>query len=138
MNALRQPTVPPVQQQPVPKHRVTPRPKRHLRQRSYQIMALETTVKIGVNFAISAVAISTLTQLLPHHWQQQQKLREISTEVNQLEARVNKLQDDFSRNFDPTQAKAVMQEQSARRDPSQRPVVMMNRESTKEADTNNH
>ncbi len=127
MNAY-QPSQHPIEQQPVqqpvPKRRQTPRPKRHLRQRSYQIMALETTAKMGVNCAITAVAISALAQLLPYHWLQQQKLREIRTEVNLIEARVNQLQAEFDRSFDPRQTRSIMQQQTARRDPNLRPLVI--------------
>ncbi|MDF5721609.1 MAG: hypothetical protein PUP91_14235 [Rhizonema sp. PD37] len=120
MNAI-QPSKPPVQ--PRQKRRVTPRPKRHLRQRSYQVMALETTAKIGVNLVISAAAASTLAQLLPYHWLQQEKLREIRTEVKLMEGRVNGLYAEFNRDFDPRQAKSIMQEQGYRFDPNQRQVV---------------
>ncbi|KAF3890254.1 MULTISPECIES: slr1601 family putative cell division protein [Nostocales] len=120
MNAF-QPSRPPLQ--PIEKRRVTPRPKRRLRQRSYQVLALETTVKIGVNIVISAAAISALIQLLPYHWSQQEKLRAIRVDVKQLEGRVYDLQAEFSRNFDPRQSKTIMQEQGFRFDPSQRQVV---------------
>jgi hypothetical protein len=116
-----QPSRPPLQ--PIQKRRVVPRPKRHLRQRSYQAIALETTAKIGVNLVITAAAASALVQLLPYHWLQQEKLREIRTEVKQMEGRVNNLQADFSRNFDPSQAKSIRQEQGYRFDPNQRQVV---------------
>ncbi|MEH2049925.1 hypothetical protein [Nostoc sp.] len=125
MNAI-QPSRPP--SQPIQKRRVIPRPKRHLRQRSYQVMALESTAKIAVNFVITAVAASALAQLLPYHWLQQEKLREISTEVKQMEGHVNSLQAEFSRNFDPQQAKSIRQQQGYRFDPSQRRVVLMNQD----------
>ncbi|ARV58448.1 hypothetical protein BZZ01_07170 [Nostocales cyanobacterium HT-58-2] len=120
MNAF-QPSRPPLQ--PIEKPRVTPRPKRRLRQRSYQVMALETTAKIVVNCVISAAAISALIQLLPYHWSQQEKLRAIRIDVKQMEERVYGLQAEFSRNFDPRQAKMIMQEQGYRFDPTQRQVV---------------
>ncbi|WP_251955339.1 slr1601 family putative cell division protein [Nostoc commune] len=123
MNAI-QPSRPPLQ--PIQKRRVISRPKRHLRQRSYQVMALESTVKIAVNVVITAVAASALAQLLPYHWLQQAKLREISTEVKLMEGHVNSLQTQFSRNFDPQQTKSIMQEQGYRFDPSQRQVVLVN------------
>lgn len=125
MHAI-QPTSPP--QQPIQKPRVVSRPKRHLRQRSYQVMALETSAKIVVNLAICGAAVSALVQLLPYHWLQQEKLREVRTEVKQMEGRVNTLQAEFSRNFDPHQAKSIRQQQGYRFDPSQRPVVLMNQE----------
>jgi hypothetical protein len=120
MNAF-QPSQPPLQ--PIEKRRTVPRPKRRLRQRSYQLMALETTTKIGVNLVISAAAISALTQLLPYHWSQQDKLRAIRVDLKQMEARVFDLQQEFSRNFDPRQAKNIMQEEGYRFDPSQRRIV---------------
>ncbi|QSJ17793.1 hypothetical protein JYQ62_02650 [Nostoc sp. UHCC 0702] len=125
MNAI-QPSRPPLQ--PIQKRRVVPRPKRHLRQRSYRVMALETTGKIAVNFAISAVAVSALMQLLPYHWSQQEKLREIRTEVKLMQGRVNILQAEFSRNFDPQQTKSIMEQQGYRFDPNQRPVVLINQD----------
>jgi hypothetical protein len=126
MNAI-QPSRPPLQQ-PTPKKRANPRPHRHLRQRSHRIMGLETTVKIGVNIAISTAAISALVQLLPYHWTQQEKLRAVRTEVNQMETRVGGLQTEFSRNFDPTQTKSIMQQQGYRFAPNQRQVVFSDKE----------
>lgn len=127
MNAI-QPSRPPLQ--PIQQRRIVPRPKRHLRQRSHQIMALEVTAKIAVNIAISAAAVSALMQLLPYHWLQQEKLREMRTEIKQMEGRVNVLQTQFSRNFDPHQAKSIMQQQSYRFDPNQRQIVLINPDKT--------
>jgi hypothetical protein len=121
MNAF-QPSKPPLQ--PIEQRRVTPRPKRRLRQRSYQVMALETTAKIGVNLVISAAAISALVELLPHHWSQQEKLRAIRVDVKQMQERVYRLQAEFTRNFDPRQAKMIMQQQGYRFDPNQLQVVI--------------
>ncbi|MDJ0734232.1 MAG: hypothetical protein QNJ47_09175 [Nostocaceae cyanobacterium] len=121
MNAIKKP-IPPAE--PIYQKQVVPRRKRRLRQRSYQVMALEVSVKIGVNLAIAAAAASALGQLLPYHWSQQEKLREIRTELKLIQERVSSLQADFSRNFDPTQTKNIMQEQGYRLDPSQRRVVV--------------
>jgi hypothetical protein len=91
-------------------------------------MGLETTAKIAVNLLISTAAVSALVQLLPYHWLQQEKLREIRTEVKVMEGRVNTLQAEFSRNFDPRQSKSIMQQKAYRFDPSQRQIVLMNQE----------
>jgi hypothetical protein len=123
MNAS-QPSRPPLQ--PIPKRRVIPRPKRHLRQRSYQVMALETTAKIAVNLAISAAAVSALIQLVPYYSMQQDRLREVRTEVKLMEERVDGLQKEFNRNFDPHQANSIRQQQAYRFDPNQLPVVFVN------------
>ena len=114
--------------QPIQKNRVIERPKRRLRQRSHHIMALETTMKIGVNFAIAAAAVSALIQLLPYHWSQQDKLRAIRTEVNVTQERVNRLQIELKRNFDPRQAQTLMRQQGYRFDPKQKQVVFPNAE----------
>ncbi|MEH1837762.1 MAG: hypothetical protein V7L20_03100 [Nostoc sp.] len=132
MNAI-QPSRPPLQ--PIQKRQVIPRPKRHLRQRSYQMMALESTAKIAVNLVITAVAGSALAQLVPYHWSQQQKLREINTEVKLMEVHVNSLQVEFSRNFDPQQTKSIMQQQGYRFDPTQRRVILMNPERREDEQT---
>ncbi|MFN6526349.1 MULTISPECIES: slr1601 family putative cell division protein [unclassified Nostoc] len=132
MNAI-QPSKPPLQ--PIQKRRVISRPKRHLRQRSYKVMALESTAKIAVNLVITAVAASALTQLLPYHWLQQEKLREMSTEVKLMEGHVNGLQAEFSRNFDPQEAKIIRQRQGYRFDPSQRQIVLMNQDRREDEQT---
>ncbi|QIR38698.1 hypothetical protein HCG51_19690 [Tolypothrix sp. PCC 7910] len=127
MNAIQH-SSPPLQ--PIQKRQVVSRPKRHLRQRSHQVMAMEVTAKIAVNIAIATAAVSALVQLLPYHWLQQEKLREMRTEVKQMEKRVEILQTEFSRNFDPSQAKSIMQQQSYRFDPNQRQIVLMNQDQT--------
>ncbi|GBE91807.1 hypothetical protein NCWK1_1560 [Nostoc cycadae WK-1] len=91
-------------------------------------MALETTVKIGVNLAILGAAASALTQLLPYHWSQQGRLREVRTEVKIMEGRVSTLQAEFVRNFDPRQTKAITEQQGYRFAPNQRPIVLMNQD----------
>ncbi|MEH2294079.1 hypothetical protein [Nostoc sp.] len=132
MNAI-QPSKPPLQ--PIQKRRVISRPKRHLRQRSYQVMALESTAKIAVNLIITAVAASAFAQLLSYKLLQQEKLREISTDVKLMEGHVNALQTEFSRNFDPQQTKTIMQQQGYRFDPSQRRVVLMNQDRREDEQT---
>lgn len=75
---------------------------------------------------ILAIAAGTaLVRLLPYGFAQQTKLQEIHTEVSLVKERVDRLQTDFSRNFDPQQSKAVMQEQSSRVDPQQKQVIFV-------------
>ena len=123
MNAI-QPSSPELQ--PIQPRRTVPRPKRRLRQRSYQVMALETTVKIGVNLAISAAAVSALTQLLPHHWSGQEKLRQVRTEVKTAQERVNNLRAEFNNTFDSRQANNIMQQHGNRIPVNQKQIVLTN------------
>ena len=119
-----QPTVTPLR--PVKNSpRVTPR-RSSSRQRSYphQTLAAETGVKFAVNIVLSVCATSALIQLWPHYRAVQEKLHEIQAEVNLTQGRVNQSRSNFNRYFDPSLAKTVMQEQSNRSDPQQRPVIL--------------
>jgi hypothetical protein len=127
-----QPSRPPLE--PNHKRPHKPRPKKHLRQRSYQVMALETTAKIGVNILISTAAISALVHLVPHHWSQQDKLRTIRTQVSLMETRVNTIKAEFNRNFDPTQTNRIMQEEGYRIDPNKHPIVFTHTKEANEAE----
>ncbi len=125
MNALQQPRQPlETVEQP---RRVTPQRKARQRKRlsPYRGMAIENTAKLFVNIVLVAGAVSALAKLLPYNISQQAKLQEISTEVKLTESRVTALQADFNRSFDPEQAKKIMQEQSSRVDPKQRPVFLI-------------
>ena len=122
MNAF-QPSSPPLQ--PVKPRQVTPKVRRSRQRHPHRAMALETTGKLFANIVLSAAAVYALVQLLPYIWSQQEKLREIQTENQVVEGRVNRLQTDFSRYFDPQEAKTIMQEQSNRLAPGQHPVVLL-------------
>jgi ribonuclease D len=122
MNAI-EPSQPPLQ--PAPNRRIVPRTQRQQRRHPNRAIAIETTAKLAVNVVLSSAAIAALVQLLPYHLSQQAKLGEIREEVKRTEKRVNRLSNNFSRYFDPQQAKSVMQEQSHRVDPSQRQVVWL-------------
>lgn len=117
--------------QPVEPRRVVPQRKSRNRRRPYRSMAVQTTVKLTVNVLLSAAAVSALVKLLPYYQSQQEKLQEIQTEVKLTEGRVNRLRTDFNRYFDPQQAKNIMQEQSNRVNPGQRPVILLNKPVTK-------
>ncbi len=132
MNAI-QPSRPPLQ--PVEPRRVTPQIKRRRRRpRSNRLVALETTAKLAVNVVLSAAAVSGLVKLLPYQWSQQEKLWEINSEVKLVEGRVNHLRTDFNRYFDPQKAKSVMQEQSNRVAPGQRPVILLDKAATEKVE----
>ncbi|MFW6359407.1 MAG: hypothetical protein ACOC0N_09390 [Chroococcales cyanobacterium] len=126
MNALQYPF------EPEETRRPAPRPQRRRRRLPHRAIAAETVAKIAVNGLLSTAAIASLVNLLPYTLSQQAKLQEIRTEVKQTELQVNQLRNNFSRNFDPTQAKLVMQEQSTRIDPSQRRIIWLEKQPTQE------
>lgn len=102
-----------------PNHSTRPQPRR------YRARAIETSAKLSVNVILAIAAGTALVKLLPYGFAQQAKLQEIHTEVSIVKERVDRLQTDFSRNFDPQQSKAVMQEQSSRVDPQQKQVIFV-------------
>jgi cell division protein FtsB len=97
--------------------------RRKPRHTANRAIAFETTAKFTVNLAISMVAISALLQLLPSDKAQQQKLQEISQEVQRTEERVKRLRSEFTRNFDPQETQKIMQEQTELQDPQQLQII---------------
>jgi apolipoprotein N-acyltransferase len=124
-----EPTVTPLR--PVknsPRVAVAPRRSSSQRSNPHQTLAAETGVKLAVNMVLSLCATSALIQLWPHYQAVEEKLQEIQAEVNLTQGRVNQSRSDFNRYFDPSEAKTVMQEQSNRVDPQQRPVILQESE----------
>jgi hypothetical protein len=111
-----------------PRVAVVPRSSSSKRSNPYQALAAETGVKLAVNMVLSVCATSALIQLWPHYQAVEEKLQEIQAEVNLTQGRVNQSRSDFNRYFDPSEAKSVMQEQSNRVDPQQRPVILQESE----------
>ncbi|XTZ09787.1 MAG: hypothetical protein ACQZ3N_06335 [cyanobacterium endosymbiont of Rhopalodia yunnanensis] len=87
-----------------------------------QWMTTEIKVKLIVNGTLSVIAAFTLLKLLPYQFLQQEKLKEVRTQVQETERRVEELRKDFSRSFDPHQVKQVMQENSPLIDPNKRQI----------------
>jgi hypothetical protein len=125
MNALQPSHVP----SPKPSRRaasqVRQSPRRAARQTAHRTIALEVSIRLGVNVLLGVAAISALARLLPYNVTQQARLEELRTEVAEVEGRVDHLRAEFNRNFDPQQALNVMQEQSARMRPNQRQVIWL-------------
>lgn len=81
---------------------------------SHQGITAEITVKLVLSWTIAIAAIASLCKLVPYHYSQQAKLREIDTTVQETQKRVSLLRKDFTRNFDPQQTFNLMQEYSSR------------------------
>ena len=122
MNAIRQSRPPLHPVAPAASRATHPRRRSH-RQSSHRATALEAGAKLTVNCFLAIAALSALVKLVPQNVSQQAKLQNIRMEVSAVESRVNRLQADFSRRFDPNQANSVMREQSGRLTPGQRQVI---------------
>lgn len=83
----------------------------------------ETLIKLSVNGVLIVVSVAALAKLVPSLWTQKSQLKEIRSELISTQTRVGRLRSDFNRTFDPMQGSAVMQQQSYRTDPNQKPVV---------------
>ena len=129
MNAF-QPSKPP--QQPATPRRRSSGKIRPQRPSAYRGVMVESTAKLVVNVVLSAAAIAALIQLLPFQVSRQAKLQEIQAEVQRTEKRVDDLNSQFSRHFDPQQTQKVMQEQSPRVAPNERPVILLNNDTPHE------
>ncbi len=86
---------------------------------------LEIGCKLGIDLSAILVAFAALSNLVPHYWSQQVRLRAIRAEVARTERRVTRLQARLDRNLDPRQAEAVMQEQTARVRPEFWPIKFL-------------
>ncbi len=87
-------------------------------------MALETTVKLGVNVFLSLIAVVTILRLLPYHASQEARMQELSVALRTAETRFNRVQTNFGQYFDPNQSRFIMQQQTNRIDPSQRQIIL--------------
>ena len=63
------------------------------RQQYYRAKATEAVIVILVNVALSMAAIAAITKLLPYQSSQQERLEEITTEVNTVEQKVNQMRE---------------------------------------------
>ncbi|HEY9691686.1 MAG TPA: hypothetical protein V6D15_05750 [Oculatellaceae cyanobacterium] len=126
MNAI-QPSFHPLQQPTVTRRRVR-RTSPTAHRQPYRAVSGETTAKLFANIVISSAAVSGLVQLLPYQVSQQTKLQEIKKEVQRSEKRVTRLSSTFNRHFDPEQSQVVMKEQSNRVAPSQRRVILLDKD----------
>jgi len=93
--------------------------------RRYLGLTLEITSKICINAAILTVAISALNRLIPNYRTQVSRLEEVEQEVQQTQARVDALREEFTRNFDPYQSQMIMQQQTNQIKPNQRHIVWL-------------
>ncbi|MGB0561758.1 MAG: hypothetical protein ACPGVO_08120 [Spirulinaceae cyanobacterium] len=125
---IRPTQTPSVQTHPTQAHPTQARPTSHRRQQpaANAGLAAETVLKLLVNGVLSFAAVITLLNLFPYYWAQQAKLQEVRQQAQTTEQEVNRLQQDFNRSFDPSQARSVMQDQSGLLAPNQRRVVLTN------------
>lgn len=109
---------------PTRRPRRIPRSSHRNRQSPYRQIAVETSIKLGVNILLSAIAIAALVKLIPYQATQESKLKELDTAVNSTQKRVSLVQANFRQYFDPAQTRSLMQRTTNRIDPSQRQIIL--------------
>ena len=77
-------------------------------------LQVEVTIKLILSSFLALGAITALVKLVPYHFSQQAKLREISNQVVETEKRVAQLRTELHRNFDSHQSQNLMEEYSPR------------------------
>ena len=83
---------------------------------------LEVKIKLLVNGLLSIASIVAIAKLVPYQLSQLEKLEDIRAKTGVLEAEVQQLRKDFTRNFDSRQTQKIMQEQSPFIAPNQRRI----------------
>ncbi len=109
-----------------PRRRPRRRPSLHPRQRRNSrswASVLETGLKLTVDVTVSLGAIAALSQLLPSYTRSQDQLEQLHEDVDTTRSQVQGLQGQFSRYFDPTQVRNLIEEETQRLDPQRRPIV---------------
>lgn len=77
-----------------------------------QGLVAEISLKLFFSFVIGAVAVISVMRLVPYHFSQKAKLKEIQSQVEETERRVEILREQMNRNFDSEQTPILMEEYS--------------------------
>lgn len=91
----------------------------------YTALTLEISAKILVNLVLLTVVMTALNKLIPNYRIQVSRLEEVKQEVDKTKTRVDELNNEFTRNFDPYQSEIIMQEQTNQIKPNQRRVIWL-------------
>ena len=75
-------------------------------------LVTEATLKLFLSLLVTLVATVSLGKLLPYHFAQSGKLKELRAQVRETEYRVNKKHQQLQENFDSQQIEALMEKHS--------------------------
>ena len=119
--------MPTTQTPPVRRKKAPSRRKKSTRRTfpRYGALTLEISAKILVNVILLTIVTTALNKLIPNYRTQLSRLEEVQQEVDKTQVRVDKLNNEFTRNFDPYQSEIIMQEQTNQIKPNQRRVIWL-------------
>ncbi len=85
------------------------------KRRNYPVeqgLVAETSLKLFFSLVIGMAAVVSVIKLVPYHFSQKAKLKEIRSQVEETERRVEILREQLNRNFDSEQTQILMEEYS--------------------------
>lgn len=85
------------------------------KRRNYPVeqgLVAETSLKLFFSFVIGTTAVVSVIKLVPYHFSQKAKLKEIRSQVEETERRVEILREQLNRNFDSEQTHILIEEYS--------------------------
>ena len=86
----------------------------------------EVVTKLITYSGLSIFGIVTLVNSIGHNWSQQSKLQHLETELQDAKIRAEKVNNNFSRSFDPQAQKNVMQENTYKVAPDRLQIFLVN------------
>jgi hypothetical protein len=92
---------------------------------AHRRQGLEAGVKLMTYSALSVFGIVTLVNSIGYNWAQQGKLQHLKTEVQDAKIRTERINDNFSRSFDPQVQRSVMEDNSYKIAPNRRQIVLI-------------
>jgi hypothetical protein len=119
MNALQTKRRPQKIERYQPKRKPIDRASRH------RGKVAELTLKLAFNLVLCAAGATAIVKLLPYHFLQEAKLREVNTEVKEAKQRVDRLNRDLSHNSDLQQTSNLRQQYSHKVAPDRRPIIWL-------------
>lgn len=105
-----------------PRRRREPQPRRRGNRGSW-MSVVETGLKLTLDVTVSLGAIAALSQLVPSYTRSQDQIEQLREDVETTRSQVQELQGQFSRHFDPTQVRTLIEEETQPLDPQRRPIV---------------
>ena len=89
-------------------------PLQHSRKTSETDILTEISLKLFLSLLVSLIGAISLARLLPYHFAQSAKLKELRAQVKETEHRVKIKRQQLHKNFDSWQIETLMEEHSPR------------------------
>lgn len=108
-----------------PQHRSLHGHRRRTRRFYYLSLISEASLKIVINALLLSAFAVALGRLLPEMWRNHQQRLAIETELELTQQRVQILEQNFSKTFDPSSSIDLIEQQSYQVDPHKQRIVFL-------------